>query len=53
MIRQVIDIYAKLLRGMLVLALGASLLAGPTEKMKAAAMKSLVHGLAQIPIFQQ
>ena len=53
MIRQVIDIYAKLLRGMLLLALGASVLAGSTEKMKVAAKKSLVRGLAQIPMFQQ
>ena len=52
MIRQVIDIYAKLLRGMLLLALGGSLLAGPTEKMEVVAKKSLVRGLVKIQKFQ-
>jgi hypothetical protein len=53
MIRQVIDIYAKLLRGLLLLALGSGFLVGPTEKMKIAAKKSLARGLVKIPIVQK
>jgi len=50
MIRQVGDIYPRLLKGVLILALGAGLSVGRIENMKKVAKKALVRGLVPIPL---
>jgi hypothetical protein len=49
MIRQVIDIYAKLLKAAVLIALGTGLTIGRIEKERVLAKKALAQGLVKIP----
>lgn len=50
MIRQVVDIYVKILRAILILGLGSGLTIAVLEMQKRKAKASLVRGLVALPV---